>query len=1404
MESVSNSIFEAVHPSNLIEVLLMLSAILMLSVLFQSAIQQGAQQKQLLNAARLPGVMAVTDTESRDRWGIDGYHASCLIDGLIPTVQEQAWASDNWEVTHSAALVFPVEVKVNKITLHWWKKLTPRHGMIEGWKGGNWVALKSLSTIHDSEFTTVSFAQSIVSAIRFVQPIVGANPKADRRLWISEMEVFGAPTTTAVETKKLAELLNNTNLALRAKENAAREKPQFDLVMKYPKTRGFMGIINAEDHKRGLANLASRPWAKIIAVKIIKDADWWVVQNDAYLRSLVPEGNPRALCPQFEKGCPIHGGARMSFDTTLETPYRWRCKKGGEWWYDGAVVKNPTTGADVTVHDNGHGWLAPAGFPEAGRIYYFVAAYRYYLLGKLFLSPYEPDSGASKYEGGTPIVQISLAYALTGDKRYAHKAGVLLSRLADLYPHYDGGAEGPSQRQDGPIGETFERFLIQNVILACDLVWDELDAPTRKHIQRELLGAFYIYVHRLMPYFDGDSLMYEMTGLAGLAGILGNPELAQEALESDTGLRVLLTNSWFRDGKFIYDSAGYNVGNAQTGLLTAEWLQGLSFPPKYPKPLDLYNQPDYRMSALFDFIQNIDCDGRPPQIGDINGARSKVIRTTPPYSRDDERALIRVPSAYDYYSSRLQAASGGDLESYRQYQTDDWWLIFHAGAALPKTDQFPKPPVPKSHLFPDSGIALLRAGTDPETRQHVSLTFSKGNYAHGHRDKLAINLQRYGYDMTADLGYPTTWTDIKYPGWETHAASHNTVMLNESDQSGSFVGEMNYFAALPMVDVVEASAEKAAYPDSKLYRRTVAQVRDNKGEPLYVFDAFRTAGAKIRDYHFHALGKPEEMSVQLDGKNPEWPAPQKGSLAGENIAPMTQGGYGFLFDVKKVKSDGGLLAQWRTRLGSSQGDSYLMTKQPFENFKVEFTMTRTGKVSGTQDRAFFVYGADSFIPSNRNTIAISNTSLPVGTPMHMVIEVRGDTFKVTQDGHVTRAGADHIGKPVKNGYIGFLHYYNYGYEYRDFKVTSDLGQVLLNEDFSHPLNPEIWSVGQNYAAANGVLTASDGDSLGVSLRLLPSSGREYIQAKAEGYGVRGTAPLEGHLIVRDSPANPAQGNTFAGVMETFRDNPVVKSIEPIALSPSADHSENGKADLEAVALQVAAGDRIDYIFSALDARPRTAVVNGAKIAFSGRFGLITTRQGKVTSLSCVGGSLVCDDKRVDAPASVKGEIVQTLIQSDILTAKIPSGTPLPISGSRLIVRNPSYGAASVYEIVSVKKVKADLWSIKVNMPFLLARGVIQSISNKNNSFASRTPIMKLRVNPGLFDGKCVRLKLNDDAPEYRLSTASEESFKLKKSKVLNSFPIGAEFIVLDIGAGDSIEIVGSASAAFTHSGTVQK
>ena len=1368
------------------------------------------------NVAVMDGVVVIADSEHRDRWGVDGYHARFAADGKTDDAgsPQAAWLSDNWDVTHSIALAFPRRVRVTQAVIHWaGDNDTPSRFTLNGLRDGEWTDLAEITA--PAPVTMVDIAETDIDAIKLSQPPDGAPTDADRRMQVAEFEVIGQSVEpeAVLDTAAVAQRVAGEMRTLRRREDAERVAPALDRVMQARKPRGFMGVIDREDLLRGRENVKTREWAKRLAASIVKDADWWVAQSDAYIYELIPEGNPRAVCPSFELGDPIHGGARQSFTATLEEPYRWRSKRGDEVWYDGAVIENPGTGETITVRDDGSGWVAPEGFLHPGRRYYFVAAYRYFILGKLFGTPYEADGG-SEYRGGTPVLQLALAYAITGESRYAHTCAVMLNRLAELYPTYDGCIEGPSQRQDGYIGQTFERFLVQNLILACDLIWDEVETDTALHelfagrgnadydndgnvtrgdftynLQRNLLGHVYEYLHRLMPYFDGDFLMYEMTALAGLANCLGNGEIAAETLESDTGLRVLLGNSWFRDGKYIYDASGYNVGNAQTPLWIAEYIHGLQAPGS-EEPIDVYNHPDYRISMLYDFLRHIDCDGRLPAIGDGGGARSKSLSLSPPYQAYDERALRRIPSQSPYYLSKLQAGSGGDLESFRTGRAD-WWLLFHADPAtdaeLSGSAQMPET---RSHLFDDSGIAILRAGANPETRQHVCMTFSKGSYGHGHTDKLAINVFRYGFDLTADLGYPTTWTDIKGSGWETNTASHCTVMLDESPQRGNVIGKLHLFATEPVCDVVEASAE-GAYPQCDLYRRTVALIRDDAGEPLYTVDIFRVAGAKTRDYLFHSLGEPQDMSVTVDDEQATWVKQERGSLAGEDVEPMTQGACGFLFGLERTRASGGVSSVWRPTTGMSQPDRYLLTSDSFEDATIEFTLTRTGESSGPRERSVFVFGTDPADVGARRVVMLPVDTLPIGEPVPVRIVVTGSDARMTISGE-PRGRVDVTGAPATGGSVGFLHYYNYAFDIADLVITpKDAAPIRVG--FDAPLDRAFWArMEPTYEAGDGVLRVRDSEDVQFHLRLLGASGREVIRAKAEGYGVRGQSPLEGHLIVRDTPDDAASTTTFVAVMEAVKDAARVTGMEALSVAPADD-------SVTALQVETVGADgqvREDIIISALDGAKTYSVARpGVPVDFQGRFGVITLRGGEATNLMLVGGGhTACEGRRLVQPGNFRGRVTRADVGEAALVVEPERDGPTPspeLIGRRLLVTDSEWVCPSVYTVESIERAGGSAWRIGINMPLTLARGIVGSVSADDGAFSSRTPVMKLRVNPGLFDGKSVRK--SPEGEPYPLVTATEAEFRLADAGRIGDFQPGDEYIVCDVSTGDVVEVLAQGS-----------
>jgi hypothetical protein len=688
------------------------------------------------------------------------------------------------------------------------------------------------------------------------------------------------------------------------------------------KREGGTGAVGSAERARAARNRTSSDWARGVADRILKDAEWWLDKDDDFIYGMIPVENPRAISPSYERGCPIHGGGRRCMQTNTAMPYRWQCVIGGEWWYNGAQVQNPTTGEPVEVRDDGDGWIAPEGFANPGTVYYFQAGWRYYVLSKLFFHPYEPTiDSPDAYTGRNAITQLSLAYALTGDRRFAHRAGILLNRLAEVYRSYNGTVDEQRPLTRGYLVQvSWEENPIHDCVAAYDLVMDAIledesllaffrrkgscdyngdgrvDREDLRHnIQHNLFGYMYEWLHRAMAIQKGDYVVREGLVLWALGHVFGNEPLVEEAVNGPYGLSVNLTNNTFRDGKWWYDSPGYAVGS-----VTQPVLQRLLS----MKGTDLFEDPRLRIRQLIDFCVRIDCDGRLPGIGDTGGAdsRTKVLHPNA-MCRIEELAAIHTGDSR--YTERLAAVADGDADGLRsRYAGPD--LLFHADP-LPERGG---DATPESALFHDSGFAILRTGRSIDTRKHVVLNYGKGNAGHGHKDKLAINLIAFGYDLAADLGYPTTFTHKKVTGWETHTMSHATVCVDGRAQQFA-TGSLAFYGRTHGTQAVCATGERA-YPEvTDLYRRTVCLV-DVSEDEAYVLDVFEAAGGGQHDYVFRSLSGEDGSGLEMAFEGEvETDTQARGTLAGPDVGFGEAPGAGYIKDVTRTRTARGWRTTWR-------------------------------------------------------------------------------------------------------------------------------------------------------------------------------------------------------------------------------------------------------------------------------------------------------------------------------------------------------------------------------------------------------------------------------------------------------------------------------------------------------------
>ena len=629
------------------------------------------------------------------------------------------------------------------------------------------------------------------------------------------------------------------------------------------------------------ANVAQYPAALALADGFIKDADYWVSWTDEALRDVVTGAEvPRAFdcCPA---GCPIHG--RKIFEVTGSTypwiidpkdPFKVKCPIGGEtypsndygkFYHSGFKDRSDFNGPYV---DDGRGWVAPDG-----QRYWFVAHWNHWLWMMHGTAPH-PNLA-------TGLAALGRAYLLTGDARYAHKAAVLLRRIAEVYPNMDYESQSrfgeilaaKGERYTGKVvNAIWESYLIAGFAEAYDAIWPSLDGDTalqrlygqdgpamRAFIEANLLedgiDAYYQWKTRgnygmhqrsllvlAIVRQHGDNARY-------LASIIDEPGGTMFM-----GLRYALNSLIWRDGE-PYESPEYN----------AHWVANLSqlasLLPRLGR--DVATLP--RLRRLFDAPMAAMAIGKyTPAIGDSFTVYGGTAI---------EENLTAYQIAYQLYhdpryAQVLAGFGAAGATGFRDfnallYPPVEVQAQVAAGRHLP-----PQP----SRLLSGFGLGLLN---NPADTTALSLYYGL-HVTHSHYDRLGFELFAQGQPMMPGLGYPDAMNEL-VPGiytWSLNTISHNTVTVDAGAQPANVAGTVELFADGGWARAMAMNAA-GTYPQCDLYRRTQVMVDSGAGRS-YVVDVFEVRGGHQHDYSLH--GPPGEFSL-VGG---DWRVQVTGTLAGEN------------------------------------------------------------------------------------------------------------------------------------------------------------------------------------------------------------------------------------------------------------------------------------------------------------------------------------------------------------------------------------------------------------------------------------------------------------------------------------------------------------------------------------------
>ncbi|MES2378844.1 MAG: heparinase II/III family protein [Bacteroidota bacterium] len=695
------------------------------------------------------------------------------------------------------------------------------------------------------------------------------------------------------------------------------------------------------------ANCDKYQWAAKTRATVIARANTWLTKSDDELWDMVPgQDLPRCIDVTFDRlttgpkflGCLNCGNKIQRYGTYpynpdfVNKPWKLTCPSCGAVFPTNDFGKYYQSGINATgvfdpskadkkllyntAHpdpadplykygvDDGYGYI-----DKNGRSHKFIGYYAWKYWDMLC-------SG---------LTYLSDGYLYTGDQRYAHKAAVLLDRIADIYPSMDwkpyadrgwfhsdkGTGKGKIQ---GSIWEsgTAERFadnydkIISGTINDVAL-YNFLKKQSQKYRLPNSKGSRDLFVANVddnilrcafkavvSGQIFGNEGMHQHTAARCAVALNTNPETTEmlDWVFSPTGGRIpqIAINQFDHDGSTNEGAPNYSPFLGQSITKIAELLNNY---PLYTKH-DIFKEfPQlkatyllaYRWAALGVAIPNIGDSGATGLVA-TREIKATYIATGFRYIHDPNIAIAA-------YRANHNSANGLGIDIYSRDPDSLSRVIGQiAGKAGPR-------PI-GGYLMSGFGLALL------ESKNGASGIAVADNYGrtikHAHPDMLNFDLFAFGHWLAPDFGYPEFATD--WPNnveWSGSTISHNTVFVDKQPQKEIWSGHTRLFKQLKGFGAFTIDGQKA-YPQLKDYNRTMLLIGGDEadGKNAYVVDIFHVAGGKDHVYSFH--GPPGMITT----KGLKLTDQSSGTYAGENIAKgaLAKGGnfpvgYSYLYNVKR-------------------------------------------------------------------------------------------------------------------------------------------------------------------------------------------------------------------------------------------------------------------------------------------------------------------------------------------------------------------------------------------------------------------------------------------------------------------------------------------------------------------------
>lgn len=514
------------------------------------------------------------------------------------------------------------------------------------------------------------------------------------------------------------------------------------------------------------------------------------------------------------------------------------------------------------------------------------------------------------------------AYALSGEKRYAEQAAVLLDHLAALYPNsfrgpLDYPMDAPLRRYGGRLNRPTAQVArgLQVYIPVMDLIAASgvLGQPSRfrvgkedgsigDHLLENLIydgGSYCLLFGRQANDLGNGTADFNIgSALAGV--MLKEPAFMEILLQGPNNIYRMLENNIVRGEFYFETSPGYEEFCRQLYRVSADAVEairrqhGESIRSVYGEPgfvaFQFASYSKRQVGGHIPLLGNTRVDVETVEPGQAFPAEAGVTQNKYRVSQLEGawRLYVHAPDARVREEAKLLLQ-----HLYRGKEVVppmDFWSV--ANISQEQLEELKKAPArelevlqEKSAFYGGKGIALVRGG--------------EGAHAHGFQflfgpaqiksqnEALTWTFFNEGAEWSFDSGRFNAHFRF---GWSAASVAHQSLVVNrENTDMGFGGGVLESWMVQPNVQWVRASAE-GVYPETKLehYARFLGQVQDSPGgKLLYWVDMGYVSGGERREDAFHSQMQEITPPAGVEFR----PSGEKSLYGKENFGEMVLGDY---------------------------------------------------------------------------------------------------------------------------------------------------------------------------------------------------------------------------------------------------------------------------------------------------------------------------------------------------------------------------------------------------------------------------------------------------------------------------------------------------------------------------------